>query len=86
MESSIQVIKEAFATYSGMNPIWALYILSLVYILLLGKKEGRHFFLYPLLMLLCTVFNPFLVQTVLRLSGHQTRYHRVFWMIPFYMT
>lgn len=84
MIENLGFLWESFLMYTEKNPIWYLYFFSLLYILFAGKKEGRSFFVYPLLGEALTIFNPVLLGILIEKIGFGNRYLRFFWMLLFY--
>lgn len=77
---------DAFQTYSGNNPVWILYPLSLLIIWILGKKADRKLFIGVLLTECLTIFNPFIADLLVESFGFGNRYRRFFWMLVFFIT
>ncbi len=82
----VRFLIEQFKTYSGEQPVWILYLLSLVYFSFFAGKDGRRIFLYPFLALLVTVFNPVFVYLARSYSAvfADSRYFRFFWLLVYY--
>ena len=77
---------QSFQTYTGNNPIWALYPVALVLIWFLGKKEDRRLFIGALVTECLTIFNPFVVKILLDVFGFGNRFVRFLWIIVFFIT
>ena len=85
MQQPLTFIIDSFRTFSGDNPVFIIVLLAFLYILAAGGREGRCFFVWPVLFMLLTVFNPLFVSLFVKISDHEVRYHRLFWILPFYM-
>lgn len=59
-----------------------LYIGCLFYISRSKKKVMNQVFVWPFVILLATIFNPFVMEPVLKLLGWRDRYVRFFWILP----
>lgn len=81
-----QTVVQYIKTYTGNNPIWLLYPVSLVIIWFLGKKEDRKLFIGVLLTECLTIFNPFVMNVLVEKMGFENRYHRFLWMLVFFIT
>lgn len=86
MQENAKLILDSFLTYSGRNPIWFIYAAAFLYLLFTGGKTLRRIFVYPVLFLALTVFNPPVTGLILRVVGQETQFHRLFWTIPFAVT
>ena len=73
-------------TFSGKNPIWILYFAALLYLLIRGGRDARRLFIWPLVILGLTVFNPVVCGLLIDRFGYGERYLRFFWMLNHYIT
>ena len=85
MREVISFLIKGFQTYSGSNRIWFLLPPALVYLLIFGGKEARRTVIWPLLGMLLTVFNPLVCSILIKKATFNSRYHRFFWMVLFYL-
>lgn len=81
-----EFIRNSFLTYSGHNKIWLLYPFALLVILLRGKKSDRLLFGGMLILQLLTFCNPGFAYLINKLFHYETRYLRLFWTVPFFLT
>ena len=77
---------DSFMTFSGKNTIWILYFAALLYLLIRGGKDARRIFIWPLVILGLTVFNPLVCGVLISRFGYGERYLRFFWMLNHYIT
>lgn len=68
--------------FMGDSMLWYLFPLTLVLALVTRKKEYRVLGVYPYLLFLITVCNPYLITFMGSLIGLSDRYYRFFWLIP----
>lgn len=81
-EQGLGYIAACFKGYLGTGAYAVLGILGLLFLVIQKKKEGRFLFIgYPLA-LLCTVFNPVLMNPVIEKMGFEAEFYRFFWLLP----
>ncbi len=81
-EQGLGYIAACFERYLGTGAYVVLGILGLLFLVIQKKKEGRFLFIgYPLA-LLCTVFNPVLMNPVIEKMGFEAEFYRFFWLLP----
>lgn len=86
LNETIQFLIQSFQNYTGNNPIWLLYPVSLVLIWFLGRKEDRRLFIGALITECLTIFNPFVVEILVDIFGFGNRFVRFMWIIVFFIT
>lgn len=83
MSSRIDFFKESFTTaIGGIEPFVVVYVLILAGFIILKKKELKQYFSYPLIFMLLTVYNPFIIVWVAEKIGLTSRIRRIFWLMP----
>lgn len=83
MSSRIDFFKESFMTaIGGIEPFVVAYVLVLAGFILLKKKELRQYFSFPLIFMLLTIYNPFIIVWVAEKIGLTSRFRRLFWLMP----
>ena len=82
---SIRLVWDSFTNYAGSSRIWFFYPIALFVIAVLGGKDGRRLFLYPLLLQILTIFNPIVAGKLISRFGFGERYLRMFWMLQYYV-
>lgn len=81
-ETGLTFFYKCFQGYWGDMLYLVLYLGSLF---LLCKKKSpimRQIFLWPFVIMLLTIFNPFLMDFVLNKLNWRDRYYRFYWLIP----
>lgn len=81
-ETGLSFFYKCFQGYWGDMLYLILYLVSLF--LLCRKKSPimRQIFLWPFIITLLTIFNPFLMDFVLSKLNWRDRYYRFYWIIP----
>lgn len=71
-----------FWKYWGNMLYLILYLGILLYLGRYGSKLMKQIFVLPFVILLFTVYNPLIMETVLEVTGWADRYSRFFWLLP----
>ena len=58
------------------------YLGCLVYLVYKKDKKLMELFVWPFLILLATVYNPFLMRPIIEKMGWEDRYMRFYWLLP----
>ena len=80
-------IPEVFKSF--FDGIWghlAIYLVAVILIAVLGDKRARRLFVYPAVLLAGTVYNPLIMNVVIRLLKMEERYYRFLWLLPVAVT
>lgn len=83
---NLSILLDAISVYTEKNPLWILYIICLIILLIIRKKDARQLFVFPLAVQLLTVFNPLVLGFAVSAMGFENRYLRLLWIVPFFMT
>ena len=75
---------KCISLYNGSSFYLLLYVLLLIYIALKGSREWKRIFLYPSIVLLFTVYNPFFPLIIDRIFDINKEYYRFLWITPIY--
>lgn len=78
----IEFFRNYFWRYWGNMLYLILYLGILLYLGRYGSKLMKQIFVWPFIILLITVYNPWVMGPVLELTGWADRYSRFFWMLP----
>ena len=62
-ESGLDFVRQVFVTFGGNTTVLTLFLLSVLYLALKGKKEERYVFVTTAVFLAFTVYNPFAVKS-----------------------
>ena len=81
-ESGLDFVRQVFVTFGGNTTVLTLFLLSVLYLALKGKKEERYVFVTTAVFLAFTVYNPFAVKYILGKLGMVNVYYRFFWILP----
>ena len=85
-ESGLDFVRQVFVTFGGITTVLTLFLLSVLYLALKGKKEERYVFVTTAVFLAFTVYNPFAVKYILGKLGMVNVYYRFFWILPMVLT
>ena len=77
-ESGLDFVRQVFVTFGGNTTVLTLFLLSVLYLALKGKKEERYVFVTTAVFLAFTVYNPFAVKYILGKLGMVNVYYRFF--------
>lgn len=80
-------IPEVFKSF--FDGIWghlAIYLAAVILIAVLGDKRARRLFVDPAVLLAGTVYNPLIMNFVIRLLKMEERYYRFLWLLPVAVT
>jgi hypothetical protein len=75
-------IQNILIEFNGHGMYIALYCAALIYILLSKKTRDKYLFFYPAVILLFTVFNPFIAPLFMYVGRQDATYYRFFWALP----
>lgn len=75
-ESGLDFVRQVFVTFGGNTTVLTLFLLSVLYLALKGKKEERYVFVTTAVFLAFTVYNPFAVKYILGKLGMVNVYYR----------
>lgn len=81
-EQGLGFIFACFEKYQGSWLYGVLILSALILILLYRKKEANFLFGWYPLVLLLTVFNPFLMNFVIEKMDFESEFYRFFWLLP----
>ncbi|MDO4620322.1 MAG: hypothetical protein Q4B09_06840 [Lachnospiraceae bacterium] len=83
IESGWSFLVKTFSLYQKPGFFLFLAAAGLLLTFFFGRRKGRVLFVYPSLLLLLTVFNPYFYTHVLLRLGHlTTEYYRLLWALP----
>ena len=85
-ESGLDFVRQVFCAFGGNTTVLTLFLLSVLYLALKGKKEERYVFVTTAVFLAFTVYNPFAVKYILGKLGMVNVYYRFFWILPMVLT
>ena len=85
-ESGLDFVRQVFVTFGGNTTVLTLFLLSVLYLALKGKKEEKYLFVTTIVFLAFTVYNPFAVKYILGKLGMVNVYYRFFWILPMVLT
>lgn len=85
-ESGLDFVRQVFVTFGGNTTVLTLFLLSVLYLALKGKKEEKYVFVTTAIFLALTVYNPFAVKYILGKLGMVNVYYRFFWILPIVLT
>ena len=85
-ESGRDFVRQVFVTFGGNTTVLTLFLLSVLYLALKGKKEERYVFVTTAVFLAFTVYNPFAVKYIQGKLGMVNVYYRFFWILPMVLT
>lgn len=81
--SNVSFLYEMFRTaFDGIEWFLVLYLLCLACFYVVGRDYLSFGFLYPVVFMLLTIFNPFLIIPLAERIGLVSRIRRLFWLIP----
>lgn len=81
--SHIQFLFEMFRTAVGGIEWFVLgYVLCIAFFFIIGRKHLNLAFVYPLVFMGLTIFNPFLIVPLSEVIGLTERIRRLFWLLP----
>ncbi len=72
--------------YSGASFYLALYFPAVIYLWFFAPKSFRSWFAYPALVMLLTIFNPFLPVIIDRFFDVNNEFYRFLWAVPVIIT
>ena len=81
-EQGLCFIFDCFVKYQGTWTYVLLGMIAVLLILLYRKKEAEFLFLWYPLVLLLTVFNPFLMNKLIVKMDFESEFYRFFWLVP----
>ena len=85
MKADLAFLYSSFMTFTAKNPVWILYFAALIYLLIRGGKDFRRIFIWPLIILGLTIFNPLVCGILVRRFSYGERYLRFFWVLDYYI-
>ncbi len=68
--------------FESLKVYFLIYCLCVVLIFLLGKSLDRERFVYPVIFLVLTLYNPILVSPIAETIGLLPRIRRIYWLLP----
>lgn len=80
--SGLKYIVRTFLQYDGIAKYLILYFVALLFIIIMKDKWGKRLFIYPVIVLIATIFNPFSVGILIRMLHLSQRYYRFIWLLP----
>lgn len=81
-EQGLRFVRSCFKAFGGNTDLLALFLLSLLFLAVKGKKKEKDIFVCSAVFLLFTVYNPLIVKLVIGKLGMTTVYYRFFWILP----
>ena len=83
MDWNLELYKSIFTNYWEYGLFFVIYLGGLLYVVYQRNALMKRVFVTPFVIFLFTVFNPFVVEPVLRnTADFRDRYSRFFWMLP----
>lgn len=79
---NLEFYKTIFINYWWNGLFFVVYLCALLYISQKKLAVMKQVFVWPFLILLFTVFNPFIMEPILKMTDWRNRYSRFFWMLP----
>lgn len=83
--SWLKYIGHTFLEYDGNAKYLILYVIALVLILMGRNKWSKRLFLYPMILIFMTIFNPLIVGFLIKYLDISARYYRFIWLLPMAM-
>lgn len=81
--SHIQFFLEMFSSaIDGIEWFVIAYVLCIIVFFVIGSRFLRLSFGFPLVFMMVTIFNPFLIVPVAHAIGLTSRFRRLFWLLP----
>lgn len=80
MENALTILKETFEQYNGTGFYLCLYFVVLLYIYIACDKKEKEIFVYPFIVFVVLVCNPFSVDFIHEALGRV--FWRVLWTLP----
>ena len=68
--------------YENLYVYVGIFALLLLLLLIRGTKEERHLFVFPVLFLALTLYNPLLINPIMDDIGLLPRIRRIYWLLP----
>lgn len=68
--------------FDGVRLSLLLYIISLIVLLIIGKKKSREIFVFPIIIAIFTVFNPLIMSVIAGKIGLAARLKRIYFILP----
>ena len=62
--------------------LFIIYLISILFLLVKGSKKEKAVFVYPSIIWVLTVFNPWIAIRFITIFKVDERYYRFFWMLP----
>lgn len=85
--SNFTVLYDAFRTAIGGVEWFVLaYFICIACFFIIGKDYMNDGFVYPLIFMILTIFNPFLIVPLANVIGLLPRIRRLFWLMPVNLT
>ena len=81
-DEGLRYIFRCIAEYSGQCFYLVLYLAALIFIFLKGDKGLRGIFIYPAVITVLTVYNPFLPVIINHFFDVNQEYYRLLWISP----
>lgn len=78
----LECLKRYFGDSWFLIGLFVLYAVSVIFLLVKGTRKERTIFVYPVIVWLLTVFNPWFANGFIKLFHVDVRYYRYFWMLP----
>lgn len=78
----VEFFRDIFWVCMGKMPYFILYLGCVLYLGRYGSKLMKQIFVWPVAILLATVYNPLLMGYVLGMTEWSDRYYRFFWLLP----
>lgn len=76
---TLQALDEQF---DGVRLSLLIYIISLVILVIAGKKKSREIFVFPIIIAVFTVFNPVIMYIIAGKIGLAARLKRIYFILP----
>ncbi|MDE7063401.1 MAG: hypothetical protein K2O73_09190, partial [Lachnospiraceae bacterium] len=78
----LECLKRYFGDSKFLVGLFVLYAVSVIFLLVKGSRKERTIFVYPTVVWLLTVFNPWVSTRFITMFRVDIRYYRYFWMLP----
>jgi len=81
-ENGIGYMLKCLNLYTSGTGYFAMYLLAVIFILIKGDERERRIFLPQAVVLLVTVYNPFVPIVIDKFFDVSSEYYRLFWIAP----
>ncbi|MCR4797788.1 MAG: histidine phosphatase family protein [Lachnospiraceae bacterium] len=78
----LAILRALKAAYENLYIYFAVYAILVVALFIKGSKKEKFFFVFPVLVLTLTLFNPLLITPIMDDIGLAPRIRRIYWLLP----